>query len=123
MLKLNFTPFPELETNRLDLKRVSSKFLTDLFEIRSDEETMRFIPRPVAKTHEEAQLVIDMIDEAINKNEGINWGLYLKETGKLIGIAGFVRINKGNHRGEVGYVLNSAYHKKGFMKEALDVIL
>ncbi|MGZ4043157.1 MAG: GNAT family N-acetyltransferase, partial [Bacteroidia bacterium] len=90
MLKLNFTPFPELETNRLDLKRVSSKFLTDLFEIRSDEETMRFIPRPVAKTHEEAQLVIDMIDEAINKNEGINWGLYLKETGKLIGIAGFV---------------------------------
>ena len=123
MLELNFNPFPELETERLFLKRLNSQNIDDLFEIRSNKETMRFIPRPVAKTKDDAKKVMDMINEAIDKNDGINWGLHVKETGKLIGIAGFVRINKNNYRGEVGYVLNSNYHKKGFMNEALDAIL
>jgi len=123
MLELNIAPFPALSTERLDLKRLSDADLDDLFLIRSNKETMRFIPRPVAQSKEDAKKVMDMINEAIDKNDGINWGLYLKDTGRLIGVAGFVRLSKSDYRGEVGYVLNAAYHKKGYMKEALDTIL
>jgi [ribosomal protein S5]-alanine N-acetyltransferase len=123
MLELNFSSFPKFQTERLFLERLTSAHLNDLFEIRSNPVTMRFIPRPVAKTTEDAQVLIDMIDEGINANEKINWGLFTKDTGKLIGVAGYVRVNKSNARAEVGYVLNSAYHQRGLMKEALDKIL
>ncbi|MBA3664656.1 MAG: GNAT family N-acetyltransferase [Bacteroidetes bacterium] len=123
MLTLNFDPFPELSTARLILKRITSADLQELFAIRSNKETMRFIPRPIAKVPADAQTVIDMIDTAINNNEGINWGLYPKDTNKLIGVLGYVRINKGNARAEVGYVLNADFHRKGYTEEALNEIL
>jgi ribosomal-protein-alanine N-acetyltransferase len=123
MIELNFSPFPEFETERLLLGRLTSSHVDDLLEIRSNPQTMRFIPRPVAKTPADAQLVIDMIDEGINSNERINWGIFTKDNNKLIGVAGFVKINKTNARAEVGYVLNSSFHGKGYMKEALDLIL
>lgn len=123
MIECNFTPFPELESKRLRLGRITASHLSDVFEIRSNPETMRFIPRPVAKTLSDVQMLLDMIDEGIKLNERINWGLFLKDSNKLIGIAGYVKINVNNARAEVGYVLNPAFHTKGYMKEALDVIL
>lgn len=123
MLELNFTPFPVLNTERLHLKRIQKNDAEDIFKFRSDEGVMRFIPRPVAKTIEDAEKVYHMIDEGINNSSSINWGLYLKENNRLIGIIGYVRMNKDNFRAEVGYVLHRDYHNKGFANEALEEVI
>lgn len=123
MLSLNFCPFPVLTTERLILKRIVASDVSDLFIIRSNKETMRFIPRPVAKTVDDAKAVIDLIDAGIISNERINWGMYPKDSNKLIGIVGYPNIDTSNARAEVGYVLNSEFHKKGLMKEALEAVI
>lgn len=123
MLQLNFSPFPELETERLLLRNLSLADKEDVFAIRSNPTTMQYIPRPLAKNMDDAIAVIDMITTFTAKNERINWGIVEKATGKLIGIIGYVNLRQDSYRGEVGYVLNHLYHRKGFGYEALQAAL
>ena len=41
----------------------------------------------------------------------------------LIGTIGFWRIESENHRAEIGYLLDPAFHGKGMMHEAMKVVL
>jgi ribosomal-protein-alanine N-acetyltransferase len=121
MLDINFTPFPNLETDRLQLRRVVIGDVNEIFALRSNVETMKYIPRPLAKTKEEALAHIAMIDEKIENNEGINWAITLKDNPKLIGIIGHYRIKPEHFRAEIGYMLLLEYHRKGIITEAIKV--
>lgn len=123
MLQFNFTPFPILETENLVLRQISVDDDQEVFEIRSNSETMKFIPRPLAKTIEDAQNFIVECNASIEKNDLINWAITKKEDNKLIGMIGFFRMQPENFRGEVGYILNPDFHGKGIMKEALEKAL
>jgi ribosomal-protein-alanine N-acetyltransferase len=123
MLTINFNPFPNLETERLSLRRVDKSDVNEIFSLRSNEEIMKYIPRPIAKTHDDALEHIATIDAIIDRNEGINWGITLKGSQKLIGIIGHYRIQPQNYRAEVGYILHPDYHGKGIIPEALQKVL
>ena len=104
MLEINFHPFKNLETERLLLRRVAATDVNEILELRSNPETMKFIPRPLAKTKEDALEHIAMIEEKIQNNTGINWGITIKGNPKIIGIIGHYRIQLENHRAEIGYM-------------------
>jgi ribosomal-protein-alanine N-acetyltransferase len=123
MLTLNFTPFPNLETERLSLRRVNQDDVNEIFVLRSDEKIMKFIPRPLAKTLEDALEHIATIDAKIDQNEGINWGITLKNSSKIIGIIGHYRIQTDNYRAEVGYILHPDYHNCGYISEAVKKVV
>jgi ribosomal-protein-alanine N-acetyltransferase len=119
MVKINFTPFPNLETERLYLRRLEKEDVKEVFALRSDKEVMKYIPRPLVKTNEEALEHIAMIDEKIENNEGINWAITLKDNPKLIGIIGHYRIKPEHFRAEIGYMLLPEYQGKGIIVEAI----
>jgi ribosomal-protein-alanine N-acetyltransferase len=119
MLTINFSPFPNLETERLLLRRVNSNDVKEIFALRSNPETMKYIPRPLVKTDEDALEHIAMIDSKIDSNEGINWAITLKDNPKLIGVIGHYRIKPENYRAELGYMLLPEYHGKGIVSEAV----
>jgi ribosomal-protein-alanine N-acetyltransferase len=119
MLDINFTPFPNLETERLYLRRVAKEDVNEIFALRSNKETMKYIPRPLVKTEEDALAHIAMIDEKIENNEGINWAITLKNDPKLIGLIGHYRIKPEHFRAEIGYMLLPEYHGKGIIAEAI----
>lgn len=119
MLTINFSPFPNLETERLLLRRVNSNDIKEILALRSNPETMKYIPRPLLKTEEDALEHIAMIDSKIDSNEGINWAITLKDNPKLIGIIGHYRIKPENYRAELGYMLLPEYHGKGIISEAV----
>ena len=119
MVNINFTPFPNLETERLYLRRVVREDVNEIFALRSDREVMKYIPRPLAKNTEDAMAHIEMIDEKIENNEGINWAITLKDDTKLIGIIGHYRIKPEHFRAEIGYMLLPEYHGKGIIAEAI----
>lgn len=123
MLTINFNPFPNLETERLILRRVVKSDVNEIFALRSDKEIMKYIPRPLAKSTEDALEHIATIDATIDKNEGINWAITLKNSSKLIGIIGHYRIQPQNHRAEVGYILHPEFHGRGIIPEALKKVL
>lgn len=123
MININFSPFQNLETERLLLRRVVNEDVNEIFALRSDQEVMKYIPRPLVKTEEEALAHIAMIDEKIDSNEGINWAITLKDNPKLIGIIGHYRIRPEHFRAEIGYMVLPEYQGKGIISEAIKEVV
>lgn len=123
MLTINFTPFPNLETERLLLRRVNENDANEIFALRSNPETMKYIPRPLVKSIDDALEHIAMIDAKIENNEGINWAITYKDNPKLIGIIGHYRIKPEHFRAEVGYMLLPEYNGKGIISEAIKEVV
>ncbi|WP_333695956.1 GNAT family N-acetyltransferase [Flavobacterium sp.] len=123
MLSLSFTPFPNLESDRLLLRAVTVDDVNEVMELRGNPETMKFIPRPLVTSQEMAWEHIAMITEKIENNTGINWAITLKENPKLVGIIGHYRIQPENYRSEIGYMLLPEYHGKGIVSEAINRVL
>lgn len=124
MLQLNFTPFPELETERLILRRLKLEDVAEIFFLRSDESVLKFIGKEPAKTIREAEEFIEKIDTGINSNHTIMWGIALKENSeKLIGTICLWNMQMENDRSEIGFVLHPDHWRKGIMKDAIHKII
>lgn len=123
MLNLQFTDFPVLHTPRLHLRQVTLDDAPDLFVMRSDPRVMRYIGRPLHKEVHESAALIEISNKLFETNEGVMWGICLKEKPNIIGTIGFWRMDKANHRTEIGYLLHADYWRQGIMDEAIGVAL
>ncbi|MES2704048.1 MAG: GNAT family protein [Bacteroidota bacterium] len=123
MLTVNFSPFPVLETERLLLRGTTPENVDALYALRANGDVMRYIDRPRPKSNDDILALIEKIQNIVASNNGIEWGLTLKETGKYIGTISFHQLIKENYRAEIGYLLDPAQHGKGIMDEAMKAVL
>lgn len=123
MLTINFHPFQDLETERLLLRRLDANDAEEVLALRGNPEIMKYIPRPLAKSKEDALEHINMIEEKIVNNIGVNWGITIKGNSKIIGIIGHYKISPENHRSEIGYMSFPEVNGKGYMSEAIKAVL
>ena len=112
-----------LETDRLIIRAFTNTDAEDVLAFRSNADAMRYVPRPLQRSIEDAIEMIGMINNNINTNECIAWGVELKSTRKIIGSVSFHRIEKENSRAELGYMLHPDYWGKGIVTEAVKAIL
>ncbi len=122
-MSYNFHPFPELDTQRLRLRRPELSDAADMFKMRSDPEVMRYIPRPLATSVADVEALITLVNDNTEKGERINWAIEWKETGEVIGMIGYVATDPDHNRAEVGYSLTRSWHRKGITREALRAVL
>jgi ribosomal-protein-alanine N-acetyltransferase len=123
MLEVNFQPFPTLETERLTLREITRDDVNEIFSLRSDKELMRYISRPLAVTMEDALKWMQVVFDLLENNNGITWGISLKETPLVIGTIGLWRIDKPHYRAELGYMLQTAHQQKGITSEVLAAVV
>ena len=123
MLELNFNPFPELISERLLLRRITMHDAADFLKIRSDINAMKYIDRPIATELDDMYKLILKINDGIDQNNAIGWGITLKKENRLIGTIGYHVIEKEHYRAEIGYMLIPAAWKNGYMSEAIKVII
>ena len=123
MLTINFNPFPDLTSDRLVLRRVTANDADGMIALRGNPENMKYLPRPLITTQEQALEFINRTDTMIEGNQGINWAITLKGDPTFIGTAGIYRIIAENHRAEVGYMLLPEYRLKGIATETIDMML
>nr|WP_315252564.1 GNAT family N-acetyltransferase [uncultured Flavobacterium sp.] len=124
MLEINFLPFPVLKTERLLLRQVTVSDADVILALRSNDEVMKYIPRPYLKNKEDALELIAMFDDKIENGIGINWGItFLDKPKEIIGIIGHYRIKPEHYRAEVGYMLFPEYNGKGIVSEALQKVI
>src|SRR5437868_14098514 len=110
MLELNFSPFPEIKTGRLLLRRMTQQDAGEIFFLRSHEEVMKYIDRPRALTIQDAEDFLGIIDKSLGTNDGITWGITMKDNPeKIIGTIGYWRLKKEHYRAEIGYMLNPVF--------------
>ncbi|SNB02319.1 putative ribosomal-protein-amino-adic N-acetyltransferase [Flavobacterium psychrophilum] len=123
MTSFSFLPFTNLESKTLLLRQITSNDINEVFELRRNPETMKYIPRPLITTIDEAMGHVKMIQDKIETNEGINWAITLKGNPKMIGIIGHYRIKWEHFRSEIGYMLLPEYHGKGIVTQAIQLIV
>ena len=119
MLSFKFSPFPILETERLILRKLEKYDGPIFWRLRNTDLVMQYIDRPRQKDIAEIEAFIDMIDGKLEANTDINWAIALKENDQLIGTIGFYRNQPEHHRGEIGYMLDPNFWRKGYMNEAI----
>jgi ribosomal-protein-alanine N-acetyltransferase len=123
MLQLNFSPFPILESKRLQFRKLTPKDATEILLLRGNPETMKYIPRPLIIDIDGALAHIKMINDKIDENTDINWAVTEKGNNKCIGIMGFYRTQPEHHRTELGYMITPEHWGKGYVTEAVTVLL
>jgi ribosomal-protein-alanine N-acetyltransferase len=124
MLNPVFTPFPELATNRLLLRRITMADAPEIFFLRSDPRIMQFLSKEPATNLKEAEDFITLISNNIDNNEAIMWAITIKDDpAKTIGTICFWRMVKEHYRAELGYVLDPNYWRMGIMKESILKVL
>jgi len=123
MQELHFKGTPQLETERLILRKLNLQDENDLFEFDSDVEVSKFLSWDAHKSIDDTRNFINFVLGKYERDEAGEWGIVLKENGKLIGTISFVDYNIRNRRAEIGYVLSRKYWGQGIMPEALKRII
>ena len=124
MASYSFTPFPELLTERLVLRKLTLDDAPEIYYLRSDEAVLEHICRHPAESIEAAKEWIMTIQSNIEKGESILWAIsFTSKPGELIGTICLWNLQPENFRGEIGYALSPEHWGNGIMKEALDAVV
>jgi len=125
MLNANlfFLDNPTMETDRLILRKISLADEEEIFSYASIPEVSKYVSWECHETIEDTREFINLTLERYSKDEAGEWALVLKNTNRIIGIAGFVQYRKEHKSIEVGYVLARDYWRQGFAAEAVQRLI
>lgn len=114
---------PILESERLSLRELCIEDAQAMFKLRSNEEVMKYVPRPRPSDINEIYALFEEIHQGFLKEQNLGWAITLKEAPDvLIGFIGFPKLDFNNFRAEVGYMLAPGFWAKGIAGEALALI-
>jgi [ribosomal protein S5]-alanine N-acetyltransferase len=123
MLHLNFSPFPELHTERLVLRALRTDDANALHLMRTDVVVNQYLDRPVAANREGTLDFIAKIQAGIEENRSLFWVIDLKDTGQLAGSICLWNIVPEADQAEIGYEMLPVFHGQGIMQEAIAAVL
>jgi ribosomal-protein-alanine N-acetyltransferase len=123
MLRVNFTPFPNLTTDRLILRQLKIEDENEIFVLRTDERVNKFLERIKPESLAKVREIIQKLNDGVSRNESCYWVITLKNESKVIGAIGLWNISRRDSAAEIGYELNPDFHGKGIMQEALSKVI
>ncbi|WP_183578517.1 GNAT family N-acetyltransferase [Mucilaginibacter sp. X5P1] len=122
-MNTNFIPFPDLQTDRLLLRRLDKNDCARLQELRSDEKVNRYLKRPKSITIDECEAFVKKIDGNLNDGIGAYWVIAKKTDNTLIGTICLWNFNLENETVDLGYELSPTYQGQGLMLEVVEKII
>jgi len=112
--------FPEITTDRLRLRELTSADAPTIFVIHGDAEAMRFFGTdPLVNFSEAEKLIEKFAAWRSMPNPGVRWGIEERVSGHLIGTCGLFAWNREWRKCTTGYELSAHAQGQGFMREAL----
>lgn len=106
---------PELETQRLILRKFTESDLEALWELLADEEVNRFLPWFPVKSREEAgRFFEERFVASYRKEKAYNYAVCLKNDDRPIG---YINVGMDDSH-DFGYALDRKFWHKGIMTEA-----
>ncbi|MCX6169249.1 MAG: GNAT family protein [Ignavibacteriales bacterium] len=115
--------FPQIETERLILRKLSLADVNDIFEYASNPEVSEFLPWETHKTIEDTHFFLELVEAQFNESNIIVLGIELKAEKKLIGTIALRNWDKADRCIDLGYVISNNYWNKGFTTEAVKVVI
>ena len=117
-----FPPLAMLETERLVLRAFTLDDAEDIFAYACDPEVFVYLP---FDHHGDMDATRDFIARTLEGHEAgtkADWGMVLKETGRVVGTCGFCTWGGGG-RAELGYCLGREQWGQGLVTEASERIV
>lgn len=118
-----FESFPILKSERLILRAITLEDAQYIQSIRNNPKVMEFMDSNNHETLEDSKQFIQNNITSFKNKEGIYWAIIEKQTEAFIGDFSYWRIDKKNHRAEIGYTLMPEFWGKGYMSEAIKTII
>ena len=106
-----YNKFPKIVSETIILREIQDDDIKDVVEIS-------FYDAMPALTVENAKEMQDRINLDYQNGSSIHWGIANKQTNQIMGTLGYYR-GFDNGIGELGCVLKSEFHGKGFMTAAM----
>lgn len=123
MQRINFNPFPVLETKRLILRQLEITDDDEIFSIRNNDQINKYLKRSKQESIVESIEFILKINKGISNNEWIYWAVTFKSKPGLIGTICFWNFSEDRAMAEIGYELTINYQGQGIMNEAVKCVL
>jgi RimJ/RimL family protein N-acetyltransferase len=122
-MQTQFTPLPNLTTERLLLRPLKRSDAPEIFIQRSDERIIRYTEIPKAMVLEDAVNWIDKLADITEKGEGVAWVICRKGEEKLIGTICLYHLDAEKATAELGYSLHPDFWRMGYASEALAAVM
>jgi ribosomal-protein-alanine N-acetyltransferase len=120
---MNWDSLPTINTSRMRLRLITEEDVDALYRIFSHPEVMRYWGTPPLADRDAAAKLLAEIQENFRRRASMKWGIAELGTDELIGTATLFNLNLDNRRAEIGYGLDRAYWRQGYMLEALQALL
>ena len=113
-----FRKMPTLYTERLILRPMRVSDAYDMYEYACRDDVTKYLLWSPHESIFVTKNYLAYIEKRYKIADFYDWAVIHAESGKMIGTAGFTRIDEHNSCGEIGYVLNPDYHGMGIGTEA-----
>ncbi len=119
-----FADLPELETERLLLRKMRFDDAEAMFAYASDPEVTRYVLWDTHRSIEDREGFLRSAMEGYERGDFGGWGVVLKDDGAFVGTCGIdVGYAPEHARAELGYVLSREHWGKGLMPEAVRAVI
>lgn len=112
-----------LEGKRIRLRQLVCNDAESIYQNARDREIGRYTHVPYPYRVETARDFIRLARRLERRGRAVVFGIEELETGKIIGIMNYFRIDRINRSAELGYWLGKKHWRKGFTLEALNLII
>ena len=112
-----------LESRRLLLRRVDTRDLADLGVVNGDDAVTRFLPYATWRTPADASAWFERMQAIQATGTALQLVIVERTSERAIGTCLVFRHDEGSARAELGYVLGRAHWSRGYMREALGVLI
>ncbi len=119
----DFTHFPTLETEKIMLREMTPQDVNSLLMHFGNTEVVQFIGMQPIKTIEQANEWLRWMGGFFAAQDGLRWGLELRETGEFIGSAGLHHWNREAHYAEIGCDIAHPFWGNAYGQEAMRRII
>lgn len=123
-MKINHIGTKEIKTERLILRKFNENDAKEIFETwLSDSEVAKYMVWNHQKDIKETE---EWLKKCISKYEKLdvyNWGIELKENGKLVGSISANKTENDDECYEIGYALGKKYWRNGYATESLKAVV
>lgn len=120
---MTLLPFPDLETNRLQLRELHDSDLDQFFKIFSDPLVTEFYNIKTFVKRKQAEELLERRLDRFYNDKGICWAIVPKSVGHIVGTCGFNAWFKQRQVGDLGYELARPFWNQGLMTEALEAVV
>ena len=118
-----FKRVPELEGERVFLRRLRVADASDMYDYARRESVTRYLLWSPHPDPDYTRRYLSYVQGRYRDGEFYDWAIIDKVSGKMIGTCGFPLISEANRSAEVGYVLNPDFWGKGYATEVLLLLL